>query len=136
MTNVRSMLRRLEPAFIGTGLLVLAVLLMFAWFAQAFSESRELGMSRLVYGWRDPRFAAFHRLFLEISPGMTRKDLDDTIWRLYPDGGQRLVPVYWVDQPSHVTLFMNPETETEPNCEGIFLQLTNGIIVSKSYSMD
>jgi len=107
-----------------------------AWFTHAFSVSRDLGISRLLYGWHDPRFAAFHRLFFALKVGMSRAELEATIRRIYPQNGERKPPRFWIDEPTNILLFMDPEVHVEPNCEGISLQISNGRIVAKGYSMD
>jgi hypothetical protein len=40
------------------------------------------------------------------------------------------------DEPDSLGFFMNPESSREPNCEGIFLKLEAGRVVSKEYSPD
>lgn len=113
-----------------------AALVVVLWLTQAFVADRQLGESRLVFGWKDPRFNVFHRLFLQIRPGMSRSELEGVIQKLYPPEGKRRPPIFWQDQPTYITLFLDPETEAEPNCEGIFLRVSNGVITAKAYSMD
>ena len=40
------------------------------------------------------------------------------------------------DSDTRLDFFMNPERSTEPNCEGIFLQMQENKVVKKSYSAD
>ena len=88
-------------------------------------------LSRVSYDWRDPRFAAFHRLYSRIHPGMTRKELQQTIERVYPADSPRKRPNFHVDEPTQVILFME-----NGGCEGIMLTMANGRVVSKHYSPD
>jgi hypothetical protein len=106
------------------------------WFVRPFFTNNDVGLSRLLYGWHDSRYAAFHRLFFEIERGMSRPDLEAVIRRIYPPEGTRTPPKFWEDKPTHITLFMDSENRPGPNCEGIFLEISNGTITGKGYGMD
>ena len=106
------------------------------WLAPAYLESRDLGTSRLLAGWNDARFAAFHRLYFAIEIGMTREQIEETIHRVYPEDGARSRPKVVEDTPQRLVLFLDPEGQREPNCEGIFIRLAEGEVVGKGYVMD
>jgi hypothetical protein len=84
----------------------------------------------------DGRFRTYKALYADIHPGMTRIEVFDLIDRHYPSTGNRGRPKVLEDTPERLGFFMNPETSTEPNCEGIFLKLAQGRVASKSYSAD
>lgn len=67
---------------------------------------------------------------------MTRDEMMEAIAEIYPVEGKRKRPRFRVDEPTHIILFMDPERSSEPNCEGIFLTISNGRIVKKGYGMD
>jgi hypothetical protein len=71
-----------------------------------------------------------------VEIGMTRSDIINLVASHYPDDGLRLAPTVMDDTPTSLGFFMNPEDSREPNCEGIFLVLQDGKVVSKSYSND
>jgi len=56
--------------------------------------------------------------------------------RHYPASGPRRRPKVMTDEPGRLGFFMDPERYREPNCEGIFLTLTNGRVAGKWYSAD
>ena len=107
-----------------------------AWLAPAYHEDADLGTSRLLAGWNDPRYAAFHRLYFAIEIGMTRDQIGECIVRIYPEDGARSRPKVGEDTPLNLVLFLNPEDRREPNCEGIFIRFADGKVLSKGYSMD
>lgn len=84
----------------------------------------------------DARFRTFRQFYHDIRPGMTREDVLVAMERRYPEGGPRKRPTIMVDEPEHLGFFMNPETEREPNCEGIFLGLKGGRVTTVGYGED
>jgi hypothetical protein len=128
------MLRRpLQVVLLLAGVAFAAVLI---WFARGFAEDRELGMSRVLFAWRDRRIAHFHRLFAEITIGMDRSAVFASVAKVYPDGGQRMRPKVQTDSNKEIVLFMSPETKREPDCEAIILALEHDQVTRKRYSID
>jgi hypothetical protein len=87
--------------------------------------------------WVDPRFRVYKDFFAAIEPGMSRAEVKALMEKHYPKGGARERPVLFHEDEGHLDFFMHPEAgRTEPNCEGIFLQLENDRVTRKSYSPD
>ena len=84
----------------------------------------------------DARFRTFRRFHAEIRVGMTRTEVMDLVGRHYPAGGVRWRPTVMEDTPERLGFFMNSEGASEPNCEGIFMTMDGGRVVSVSYSPD
>ncbi len=84
----------------------------------------------------DGRFRTYKAFYRDIQIGMTRAEVLAAMDRRYPKSGPRQSPKLMDDTPTSLGFFMNPETSTEPNCEGIFLKLENGRVKSKDYSAD
>lgn len=84
----------------------------------------------------DARFRAYRGFYQELKPGMTREEVLKVVEMRYPASGERKAPKVMEDNPERLGFFMNPEHSREPNCEGIFLVLRDGKVVSKSYSPD
>ena len=130
-------MRKRKPFKIASCILGSAFLLWLSvWFIRPFCYDNGLGLSRLLNGWHDSRFATFHRLFFAIENGMSRADLEAVIRRVYPPKGPRTPPRFRVDDTTHIILFLDPEGRPGPNCEGIFLQFADGTIIGKGYGMD
>jgi hypothetical protein len=87
-------------------------------------------------GLVDARFRTYQAFYRDIETGMTRAEVLAAMERHYPTNGPRQRPTIMEDNTSRLGFFMNPETSREPNCEGIFLTLQNGRVVSKGYSPD
>jgi hypothetical protein len=91
----------------------------------------------LINPWLyEARFAAYHRFYRDIKTGMTSPEVLTLMERHYPVAGPRARPTIMENTPQRLGFFMNPEHVSEPNCEGIFLGLQNGVVVSKGYSAD
>jgi hypothetical protein len=86
--------------------------------------------------WTDARFRTYKRLYADIRPGMSRGEVYALVDRYYPAGGPRLRPKVLSDTADTLHYFMNPEASREPNCEGIFLDMTNDCVAAKRYSAD
>ena len=84
----------------------------------------------------DARFRTYKGLYRNIQVGMTRSEVMHLVEQHYPPGGKRLAPRVLEDSDANLDFFMNPETSTEPNCEGIFLQMQRDKVVKKSYTAD
>lgn len=84
----------------------------------------------------DPRFRAYRSFYRELRPGMTRDEVFAALGRHYPASGPRRRPKLLDDDGRRIGFFMDPEHSAEPNCEGIFLQMADGRVVSKAYSAD
>jgi hypothetical protein len=84
----------------------------------------------------DARFRAYRSFYRDIESGMTRQQVMELVHRHYPTGGPRRTPNIVTDSPTNLGFFMNPEGSREPNCEGIFLTLTDGRVTNVSYSAD
>ena len=84
----------------------------------------------------DGRFRTYKRLYRDICVGMSRSEVIELVDRHYPAGGNRPRPRIIKDSDARLDFFMNPENSTEPNCEGIFLQMQEDKVVKKSYSAD
>ncbi|MDF7809678.1 hypothetical protein P4E94_19725 [Pontiellaceae bacterium B12219] len=84
----------------------------------------------------DGRFRTYKELYNLIQIGAPKSNVDELLLQLYPEGGKRKPPLIWENTESSLKMFMNPEKRIEPNCEGIFLRIENGIIASKHYSAD
>jgi hypothetical protein len=92
-------------------------------------------LSMINPGILDPRFRAYQRFYNAISPGMSKEQVL-TLRDLHyaPDGSRK--PPEFFEHEGRFYFFMNPEGKREPNCEGIFLTISNGTVVGKSYSPD
>jgi hypothetical protein len=84
----------------------------------------------------DGRFRTYKAFYHDIQIGMTRDQVFVVLDQHYPKSGPRQHPKTLDDSPQALNFFMNPETSREPNCEGIFLTLTNGHVIDKQYSPD
>ena len=67
---------------------------------------------------------------------MTRDEIFTLLEHRYPARGPRQRPTILADEPTTLDFFMNPESSREPDCEGIFLRLTDGRVTRKDYSPD
>jgi hypothetical protein len=133
----------------GFGLLVAVVLVVFACRAKSAFATVLLLLFALVFTVPgiylflafhpelvDGRFRAYKAFYADIKVGMTRDQVIAAMEKRYPKNGKRQRPTIIGDTPEALGFFMNPETSREPNCEGIFLSLTNSHVVSKTYSPD
>lgn len=84
----------------------------------------------------DSRFRTYKRFYSDIQVGMTREQVLAAMERRYPAEGPRKRPTVMRDEPGRLGFFMNPETSSEPNCEGIFLTLESNRVTSVVYSAD
>ena len=84
----------------------------------------------------DARFRTFRSFYYDIEVGMSRAEVMNLVHQHYPDSGKRQRPSIVYDEQARLGIFMNPEHTREPNCEGVFLALEEGSVVSKSYSAD
>ena len=84
----------------------------------------------------DGRFRTYKAFYQDIQVDMTRDEVFAALDRHYPKSGPRQRSKTLDDTAQALNFFMNPETSREPNCEGIFLTLTNGHVVKKEYSRD
>jgi hypothetical protein len=84
----------------------------------------------------DGRFRAYKRFYRDIQVGMTREQVFEVMEERYPTNGLRKRPLLIQDTPQGLGFFMNPETSSEPNCEGIFITLEAGRVSNLSYSAD
>ena len=112
-------------ARIGIAGLALVLLVPAAWFFTALNP------------WlTDARFRAYRSFYQDLKPGMTRNEVLAQVASHYPTSGERKAPKVMEDTPERLGFFMNPEHSREPNCEGIFLTLRDGKVMSKGYSPD
>lgn len=84
----------------------------------------------------DGRIRTYKAFYSDIQVGMTRQEVLDTMDRCYPPDGSRRRPTVMENQPGRLGFFMNPEGSGEPNCEGIFLDLSEDRVAKKVYSSD
>ncbi len=84
----------------------------------------------------DARFRTYKRLYQDVQVGMTRTEVMELINHHYPTNGKRQRPSVYADTEDKLGFFMNPEHSTEPNCEGIILQMQNETVLKKRYSAD
>src|SRR5947208_16535392 len=141
----------IHPAFliVGVGLLIAAVLVFFACRARSGFVTGLLFFFALVFTVPtiylflalhpelvDGRFRTYKAFYGDIKVGMTHDQVIAAMEARYPKNGKRQRPKIMSDTAEQLGFFMNPETSREPNCEGIFLTLTNGCVVSKTYSPD
>jgi len=84
----------------------------------------------------DSRYRTYRAFYRDIQLGMTRDEVIALIDRHYPLTGARQRPKVLNDDSSSLGFFMNPEKSREPNCEGVFLTMTNGRVAIKMYSPD
>ena len=94
-----------------------------------------IGISILNPGILDARFRAYQRFYSDISPGMSRAQVIALKERHYPADGPRKSPRLF-EEEGRFYFFMNAEGKREPNCEGIFLTLSNNTVIGKHYSPD
>jgi hypothetical protein len=86
--------------------------------------------------WVDGRFRTYKRFYRDLEVGMTREQVLAAMEQHYPTNGSRQRPMIMDDTSERLGFFMNPETSTEPNCEGIFLTLEAGRVTKIDYSAD
>jgi len=84
----------------------------------------------------DPRFRTYRAFYNDVQVGMTREQVFDALERRYSAGGARQKPKILDDTSTALNFFMNPEGSREPNCEGVFLVMSGGKVISKCYSPD
>ena len=84
----------------------------------------------------DDRFKTYKYLFRDVEVGMSRAEVITLVDQHYPSEGERLRPNIIEDSEKNLSFFMNPEDSTEPNCEGIFLEMQDNKVVRKSYARD
>lgn len=84
----------------------------------------------------DERFHVYKMLYRDIEIGMTREQVFALVDKYYAEDGPRKRPTILEDTPDNLDFFMNPENSTEPNCEGIFLTMSDGRVADKEYSPD
>lgn len=86
-------------------------------------------------GILEPRFRAYQRFYNAISPGMSKEQVLTLRDLHYPSGGARKPPELF-EHEGRFYFFMDREGQREPNCEGIFLTMSNGTVIGKHYSPD
>lgn len=86
--------------------------------------------------WFDARFRVYRGFYDDIQVGMTRQQVQERLARRYPPEGPRRRPKILQDDTEALGFFMDPEWSSEPNCEGIFLKMKEGRVLSKEYSAD
>jgi phosphoglycerol transferase MdoB-like AlkP superfamily enzyme len=141
----------IHPFFLiaGTGLLISLVFVVFAWRAKSAFATVLLLLFALIFTVPsiylffalhpevvDGRFRTYKAFYSDIKVGMTRDQVIAAMQARYPQSGKRQRPKIMDDEADRLGFFMNPEASREPNCEGIFLSLTNGSVASKTYSPD
>lgn len=84
----------------------------------------------------DTRFRSYRAFYRSIDVGMTTEQVLREMEKIYPESGPRRRPEVFRHEEDAMGFFMNPEHSKEPNCEGIFLNLKDGRVVSKGYSRD
>lgn len=93
-----------------------------------------------VYAMRpelvDARYRACKRLYAELEQGMTREEVWASVERINPADGARQRPLVMEDSDTVLGFFMHAEGGREPNCEGIFLEFEDGVVVKLEYSRD
>ncbi len=77
----------------------------------------------------------YRRFFAEIKIGMTEPEILDLLQREFPQNGRFDVPVRKSFGADKMTFVLDP-TESAWNNECIYLQLSNGRVLSKQYSRD
>jgi hypothetical protein len=93
------------------------------------------GITVINPGILDARFRAYQRFYSDISPGMSREQVIALRERHYPASGPRNSPELF-EQDGSFYFFMDREGAREPNCEGIFLTMSNNTVIGKHYSPD
>lgn len=86
-------------------------------------------------GMFEPRFRAYQQFYNAISPGMSKEQVIALRDLHYPPNGPHKSPEL-IEHEGRFYFFMNSEGEREPNCEGIFLTMTNNTVIGKHYSPD
>jgi hypothetical protein len=84
----------------------------------------------------DARFRTYRAFYQDIEVGMSKSEVQKLLAEHYPTNGARGYPQTVYDDATQLGFFMNPEHSREPNCEGIFLSVSNNIVMSKRYSAD
>lgn len=82
------------------------------------------------------RVREFKRLHRDITIGMHRSEVMTVIEKHYPPKGTRPTPRIVENSDTRLGFLMDQEKPSDPNCEGIFLQMQDGKVVAKSYSAD
>jgi hypothetical protein len=84
----------------------------------------------------DARIRAYKTFYSEVRVGMTRDELLALLERDYPEGGPRQLPKVVEDTATKLSFCMSPETERDPNCEGIYITFVDGRVYRKEYVRD
>jgi hypothetical protein len=84
----------------------------------------------------DARVRAYKAFYSDVRVGMTRDELTALLQRDYPEGGVRQRPKIVEDTATKLGLCMSPDTERDPNCEGIYITFIDGRISQKEYVRD
>jgi hypothetical protein len=79
----------------------------------------------------DPRLATYRAFYEDIEVGMSREQLFEVMRSHYPDGGARKLPKL-TDEVGRLSLFMDPEEDREPSCEGIFLKIEDDRVTARN----
>ncbi len=105
--------------------------------AVVFIPISVIGMAH--YPWLlDARARTYRDLYESIHVGMTRAQVLAHVQAVYgrSENSKRLPPKVMQDTPQILGFFMDAEGHEQPNCEGIFLSMKDGIVASKYYSVD
>lgn len=86
--------------------------------------------------WIDGRYRTCKAFYADITVGMTQEQVVQLMEEHYPKTGSRQRPKMMQDDASKLGFNMNPESSTEPNCEGILLMFEKGKVVKKEYLPD
>ena len=84
----------------------------------------------------DARYGTYKAFYRNIDVGMDRAEVLELLDEYYPLYGPRQKPILLENSEERLDFFMNPESSTEPNCEGIFLEMQDGKVIHKTYSPD
>lgn len=83
----------------------------------------------------DARFRAFRSFYDALDEGMTRAEVFDVVEQQYPAHGKRGRPTLNVNKEEQIIFFMNTEDGSH-TCEGVFVNLQDGIVTGVSYACD
>ncbi len=84
----------------------------------------------------DARYRTYLEFYWSLRKNMTRAEVMAVMSDFYPPGDVRLPPILTEDTATTISFYMNPEKQSEPNQERIFLKMEDGRITGTRYVPD
>lgn len=95
-----------------------------------------LAVAAYASHWINSRHRAYRAFYQHIEVGMSREQVLANMEALYPSEDPRKRPRLIVDEPGELGFLMTPEAPSDPNAEGISVELVDGRVSRKFYSRD